>query len=136
VKELLLVLVLIVALAWLFVRIRRGRDGATDAGISSRPAKQDPTYHAVSIKYSSSACNAAKAMAGVRLLSTEAPRLPLPDCDAAECQCRFAHHPDRRSQRDRRSPFAPSGFGGGTGSFAQERREKKDRRKSADPDDY
>jgi len=136
VKEVLLVLALILAVAWLVTRIRRGGEDATDAGSSSGPVHKDPTYHAVSIKYSSSACDAAKAMAGVRFLSTEAPRLPLPECNAAECQCRFAHHPDRRSNRDRRSPFAPGGFGGGTGSFEQERREKKDRRKSADPDDF
>jgi len=136
VKEILLVLVLILAVAWLVVRIRRGNDAEADARPSLRPARKDPTYHAVSIKYGPTACNAAKALAGVRFLSTEAPRLPLPECDAGECQCRFAHHPDRRSNRDRRSPFAPGGFGGGTGSFAQERREKKDRRKSADPDDF
>lgn len=134
-KEVLLVLVLILAVAWLVSRIRRGGADAADTGSSSGAVKKDPTYHAVSIKYSGSACDAAKAMAGVRFLSTEAPRLPLPECDAAECQCRFAHHPDRRSNRDRRSPFAPGGFGGGTGSFAKERREKKDRRKSADLDD-
>lgn len=135
-KEVLLVLVLILAVAWLVIRLRRGGGDAADAGSSSGPAQKDPTYHAVSIKYSSTACDAAKAMAGIRFLSTEAPRLPLPECDASACECRFAHHADRRNNRDRRSPFAPGGFGGGTGSFAQERREKKDRRKSADLDDF
>ena len=61
-----------------------------------------------------------------------APRLPLPDCDAAECRCLFVHHDDRRSGKDRRSPFAPAGLAGGTGSFQKERRERSDRRKDAD----
>jgi hypothetical protein len=56
--------------------------------------------------------------------------LPLPDCDALECRCRFIHHKDRRAGRDRRSPFGPGGIGGHTGRYEQEQRKGTDRRKS------
>lgn len=119
---------------WLYVRNRGQKEelqepaSLTDAG---RPA-----FHAVSIKFDTHACDAAKEMDGRRFLSNAAPRLPLPDCNSLDCRCRFAHHKDRRTRKDRRSPFAAGGFGGGTGSFKMERRERQDRRKDADLDGF
>lgn len=119
---------------WLFVR-KRGQSAKT-----SRPEKPRPSdntaYHAVSIKFDANACEAARNMSGRRFLSTAAPRLPLPECDALECCCRFAHHQDRRTVKDRRSPFGAAGYAGGTGSYEKERRESRDRRKEADLDEF
>ena len=132
-KLALLGLALIVLVAWLYLRGRK----------PAKPARQPESladtsssqYHAVSIKYDSSACEAAKAMDGRRFLSNAAPRLPLPECDVLECNCRFTHHKDRRTGKDRRSPFSAAGYGGGTGSFEKERREKAGRRQE-DKDDF
>jgi hypothetical protein len=130
-SELLLGALLVLTVAWLVVRIRQNK-AATKA--ESRPqAKNEGEYHAVAIKYSENACDAAKAMTGRRFLSNAAPRLPLPECDFLECRCQFAHYDDRRASRDRRSPFAPAGTTDGTGSYEQERREERDRRKQRDP---
>ena len=132
-KLALLGLALIVLVAWLYLRGRK-----PDTAPSQPESLTDTSsgkYHAVSIKYDSNACEAAKAMDGRRFLSNAAPRLPLPDCDVLECNCRFTHHKDRRSGKDRRSPFAAAGFGGGTGSFEKERREKAGRRQE-DQDDF
>ena len=128
--KLLLFVALVLAIGWLILRLMRGRPSPPQ---KPTPQLQDATsmYHAVSIKYSSSACDAAKALTGRRFLSSAAPRLPLPDCDALECRCQFAHHKDRRSGKDRRSPFAPGGSSA-TGTYRIERRQKKDRRKDAD----
>jgi hypothetical protein len=131
-EQTLLVIAVVGLLAWLFLR---HRDKKTEPAGKSTSDSTKSAYHAVSIKYDANACEAAQKMSGRRFLASEAPRLPLPECDAAECNCRFAHHEDRRSSTDRRSPFAASGFGGGTGSFEKERRERKDRRKNADPND-
>jgi len=60
-------------------------------------------YHAVSIIPGKSACGAAFRLAGERFLSKNAPRLPLPSCDIAHCECRFKHHNDRRAGPRRRS---------------------------------
>ncbi len=128
-KELLLVLAFLLAVAWLVVRVRRGKKEIQEASTFKKP-DETALFHAVSLKYSSNACNAAKAMTGRRFLASAAPRLPLPECDALECRCGFSHHSDRRSGEDRRSPFNTGRFvGGGTDSLPAERRARKDRRR-------
>ena len=129
----LLGIALILLVAWLY--LRRRKPAAPSAEPKSLTETGSGRYHAVSIRFDNNACEAAKAMSGRRFLSTAAPRLPLPDCDSPECNCRFAHHKDRRTGSDRRSPFAAAGFGGGTGSYEKERREKAGRRKE-DVDDF
>jgi hypothetical protein len=96
----------------------------------------DTTYHAIAIRSPKDACAAAKALAGQRFLASEAPNLPLPACDAATCECHFAHYDDRRSGKDRRTPFGAGAIGGGTGRFEKERRETPDRRRNAGTDSF
>lgn len=128
----LLIIAAVLLLGWLL--LRRRRPARRQEAPQRASVAKDTGYHSVSIKFSETACDAARAMSGRRFLSSAAPRLPLPDCDAAECRCLFVHHDDRRSGKDRRSPFAPAGMAGGTGSFQKERRERSDRRKDADAD--
>lgn len=129
----LLLLALLLLALWLLIRLRRG--GAEEPTMrETTPAAPASEFHAVSIKVTGMACAAAKQLTGQRFLATEAPRLPLPGCTAADCNCRFVHHKDRRSGKDRRSPFSPGGFGGGTGSFEMDKRKGQDRRKSDDED--
>ncbi len=130
-KELLLVLALLLSIGWLILRIRRGKAEVKEASTIKR-VDITSAFHAVSLKYSSNACDAAKAMTGRRFLASAAPRLPLPDCDALECRCGFAHHSDRRTGTDRRNPFSSVHYGGGTGTVKAERRSRKDRRHRAD----
>jgi len=55
-------------------------------------------YHCVSVVGGANACAAAKAVALVRILSAEAPRLPLKDCDHPHaCTCKYRHFDDRRA---------------------------------------
>ena len=120
---------------WLLIRIRRGY-GQSEVDPTPVAKAGESQFHAVSIKITGTACDAAKAMTGRRFLSAAAPKLPLPDCDVLECNCRFVHHKDRRSGKDRRSPFSPAGFGGGTGSFERDKRQVKDRRQQKSDEDY
>ena len=133
--KILLFAALILALAWLAMRVMRGSPRA-EKSTAPQIAPAATPYHAVSLEYSSNACDAAKAMTGRRFLSSAAPRLPLPECDSLECRCRFVHHDDRRTGKDRRSPFSPARPVAGTGTFNVERRQNEDRRKSADLDEY
>lgn len=56
-------------------------------------------YPAVMIAAAASACAAAKAQEGRRVLAAEAPRLPLSDCSQPhDCQCRFRKYTDRRDE--------------------------------------
>jgi len=58
-------------------------------------------YHAVSIIAGASCGQTALRYGGHRYLSTEAPIILLPTCDAKNCRCRYLHHEDRRGGFDR-----------------------------------
>jgi hypothetical protein len=59
-------------------------------------------FHAVSILAGPTCQRTAVEFKGRRFLSREAPGLPLPTCNHETCRCRYVHHEDRRSGRDRR----------------------------------
>lgn len=60
-------------------------------------AENTRQYHAVVIRVGREPCEAVAAQSGERLLSAEAPLLPLKDCDRPErCSCRYQHYDDRR----------------------------------------
>jgi len=93
----------------------------------SATARLKPEFHAVSIRPGPFACRVARELEGQRYLSNSAPRIPLPGCDASDCSCRFAHHPDRRAGDERRTPYPPS-IGLDAGSTGFEQRTEADRR--------
>lgn len=54
-------------------------------------------YHCVEVIAGPHACAAAQALGGQRLLSADAPRLPLATCDRSpDCGCIYRHFDDRR----------------------------------------
>ncbi len=99
----------------------------------TKPAKSRPEngkYHGVEVKYDERhCCKWVKKLDGARLLPHQARLfpLPLPECDAANCTCRYVHFEDRRHD-DRRIPFSPlyTAFGR---TMAQERRAGRERRR-------
>jgi hypothetical protein len=126
-----IVLIVVFGLVYFFLRSKGSEPDKRPAAARPAEARARSEFHAVSLKFASSACSAAKSLEGRRFLSTAAPRIPLPDCDVAECKCRFIHHKDRRRNEDRRNPYS-AGFGGETGKHPVEQRKQPDRRK--DPD--
>ena len=63
----------------------------------TKPSPLRLRFHAVAIAPGKVACEQVRALKGARLLSLEAPRLPLVGCSCAtECSCRFQHYNDRR----------------------------------------
>ena len=131
--KLLLALVAVLIVALVYLR-RKGQSEDARPEPVKRISSKTSRYHAVSIVFDKYACPAAKELAGRRFLSTDAPALPLSNCSSMQCNCVFKHHADRRSGKDRRSPFSPAGFSAATGNFEQEQRQGSDRRKDADPD--
>jgi hypothetical protein len=103
----------------LFARFGRKEAAAPAQGDRGRVVNR---FHAVSIVLGANACDAAKAFAGTRFLSREAPRLPLKECDNPDCSCRYQHHDDRRAFArrisDNRDALPPAPFSG------QERRSR------------
>ena len=131
--ELLIGLLAILIVAW-YVMKKRGQAGTERPEPIRSPGSKTSKFHAVSILFEPDACAAAREMAGRRFLSSAAPKLPLPGCDAPSCKCHFKHHADRRSGKDRRNPFSPAGLSAATGNYRQERRSGKDRRRDDDDD--
>ena len=72
-------------------------------------------YRGAEVIGNRSACNAARALQKVRLLSAEVPRLPLTTCDQPSCKCVYRHFDDRRQGPRREGDsgsvaFAPKGI--------------------------
>lgn len=131
----LIAIALLIALL-VFIRKRAAGESARSAPRPAYTKPADTTFHAVSLRFAGDACDAAKAMEGRRFLAGAAPRLPLPECDAAECKCRFRHHEDRRAGQDRRNVWA-QGFGGiASGAYPQEQRKGRDRRREPPDESY
>ena len=124
---LVLILALLLAIAWLM----RKRAESADSGSRTNLRRKGGTtkFHSVSIRLSKNACAAAEDLSGRRFLATTAPTLPLPECDADDCTCRFEHHKDRRSGKDRRNPFSPGVIRSSTSAGQSELRDGADRRK-------
>jgi hypothetical protein len=131
-RTVLLLLVVGLLIAWYFYRQGLDKPEERQDRRISRDPKNTAKFHAVSIKPGAYACRAANDIAGQRFLASEAPSMPLPDCDADECDCHFIHHNDRRTGKDRRSPFTSGGLAAATGTFSGERRKAEDRRKDSD----
>ena len=77
-----------------------------------RPGAERPArvrhWHAVEIQCDRDACAAARAAKGSRYLATEAPLLPLADCNRRRnCSCRYRHFDDRRIGPRRSAEGAP-----------------------------
>jgi hypothetical protein len=101
----------IAMLAVLVYLMTRGRSGSKPASPARRrPVSREASdseaapFAAKSIRPGQVACEAVQALDGKRFLLTEAPVLPLSDCDLRNCRCRFRSHGDRRQEQrgDRR----------------------------------
>jgi hypothetical protein len=92
------------------------------------PQKARLRYHCVEIIAGPGGCKAAMELANQRLLSADAPRLPLATCDnPAQCDCRYRHHDDRRA-----GPRRAAETGSRVGIWAQTNRRKARGRRDAD----
>ena len=66
-----------------------------------RHIASDP-YRAISLACDSETCEEMAFIGGRRFLIDDAPDIPLQQCAAGTCGCRYIHHEDRRSSTDRR----------------------------------
>jgi hypothetical protein len=95
-------------------------------------ANQNKTtrYHCVEIVGGPEACAAVKLLAKQRILSGDAPLLPLDDCDRVDhCECIYLHFHDRR-QGPRRSQVVRKEIVGTPAYKGRERRIGRGRRET------
>jgi len=84
-------------------------------------------YQCVEVIAAANGCDAARSFKNIRLLSVDAPRLPLTTCDRpSDCKCIYRHFSDRRqgSRRDSEHATIPAAHKG------TERRRRLGRRDS------
>ncbi len=130
------ILLTVVLIVLLVLSKRTKTTSAKHPSVTSVPETTTSKFHAVSIQATNGACDAAKSMQGKRYLSNAAPRIPLPDCDATVCRCRFLHHADRRSGTERRGQVPDNVLAATSGYTGKERRYRGDRRGSDEPRDF
>lgn len=128
VTSLIAVAVLLGVLLFVRRKIRKAPTKPSPAGYPKKATASNTRFHAVSVNFAPDACEAAKNLEGRRFLSSAAPRIPLPECDAAQCNCRFKHHTDRRTGNDRRDAWGQSLSYHTTGQYPKEQRKGSDRR--------
>jgi hypothetical protein len=102
-----IIVVLCIAVLYWHGRFRADRDPSIK-GRSRKIAANRPSgpYQAVSIKHGSCACSGVELYTGKRYLTSEAPLLPIPSCDADQCKCRYVRHRDRRMADERRNLYS------------------------------
>jgi hypothetical protein len=130
-------LIVIVALLIILVLLKRRQSSGNAHPNDQRKtvSHKNSQFHAVSIKFAVDPCHAARALEGRRFLSSAAPRLPLADCDAETCKCRFVHHKDRREEENRRDQFGSTfGSPSTTADKEKERRKFRERRDESSDD--
>tara|TARA_R110002096_G_scaffold154_14_gene826 strand:- start:4410 stop:4799 length:390 start_codon:yes stop_codon:yes gene_type:complete len=80
-----------------------------ETGLVPRACDKQPVslYRGVQIVAGSEACcRAAKILAGQRFLTDEIPKLPLEQCDVANCYCTYKLFDDRRTDERRLSDYS------------------------------
>lgn len=98
-----LVLAVLVLSRLLFPVARESRPGDDEGRERRTGFNAGSPFHAVSIQPADGHCAAVQTLQVERFLSEEAPSLPLEECGAEDCRCRYIHHTDRRGgARDRR----------------------------------
>jgi hypothetical protein len=106
----------------------RGITAAKTAAVAPRLP-----FRATSIKFDTSACDAARTLGNKRFLDRDrdVPALPLAACDKSQCTCKYAHHDDRRdASEDRRHPAALKSQLYERGEAPNKREKQRGRRKT------
>ena len=76
-------------------------EGRTDAEAKT-DSDEDTRWRSVKVAPGAAHCEYASILSGKVFLLSEAPPLPLVNCNEANCNCRYIHLDDRRSGIDRR----------------------------------
>jgi hypothetical protein len=72
------------------------------------PETDDKPFASVAVYCGDNGCDAAREIAGKRHLLDEAPELPLAECAADTCNCRYFRYGDRRSLLSNRRSHGPA----------------------------
>lgn len=82
-------------------RVKKSKPKSRKAIISK------PAFRSVVIETGMNACQSAQDLNNQSILMAEASALPLGNCDAEKCNCRYLRYDDRRRDKRRNSAFFP-----------------------------
>ena len=101
-----IILVFLTGAFWLFKAKGNTRSSRVKRPIGvHRSGNPHNRYQAASINYGGCACSAVKAIGEKRFLAEQAPPVPLSECNAERCDCKYVRHADRRIRDDRRAVY-------------------------------
>ena len=130
-------LILLLSATYYLLKPRKSRGSAASKtqrktrGRAQHPAQARNPFQATSIGAKACGCDAVKALGKQRFLTTgPIPKLPLPECSAATCECRYVRHRDRRTSQDDRRAIYSLQTDLYTASDSSERRSRQGRRES------
>ena len=118
--------------AFLILRTKRGIP--TRKKKVASPARPKNRYRAAAILHGNCACSAVKKIGKHRFLASEVPTIPLQDCTAQSCNCKYSRYTDRRDRDTRRAPFTLESDLYSTAGKPERRRVKARRSMDNDPD--
>ena len=78
--------------------LKRGRSAKSEQDNAAKNERRTRFRGVEIIPGEDGCCGAVAALGGKRMLSHEAPKLPLAECTAAECSCTYRLFDDRRSE--------------------------------------
>ena len=98
----IIVVLAVAVLYWLFVprKVRHSKEEKAkrlrEERLSAQAANEEHPYQSVSLCSLGCGCPEVEALAQRRFLTGETPPLPLAQCSAKSCNCKYVHHQDRR----------------------------------------
>ena len=98
----ILFLVTLLGVAAFFFLKRSPRPQAVESRPQAVATAQQEAYRCVVLVPGMDSCAGAQALAGSRLLASDAPVLPVEGCDV-RCNCSYRRYSDRRSENRRRT---------------------------------
>ena len=97
--------IVLLSLIAAFLMLRSKRDTPTRKKKVETQVQPKKLYSSAAIMHGDCACSAVKKMGKHRFLASEVPIIPVPDCTAKSCTCKYARYNDRRNMDTRRDPF-------------------------------
>jgi len=98
-----LVAVIMLVTALVMLQIVKKKPAASTGPSKPQPTTESSQFASVRLRCDNHACGSAIEMRDQVFLASEAPTLPLTNCDATHCQCKYAKASDRRATEGRRA---------------------------------
>lgn len=98
--------IVLLSLIAAFLLLRSKRDIPSRKKKPALQTQPRNPYSGAAILHDDCACSAVKKIGKHRFLASEIPIIPVPNCTAKSCNCKYTRYNDRRNIETRRAPFS------------------------------